>query len=207
MKIYDISRSIGKETPIYPGDPAFELNFVKKLSVQGLNVSRMALGLHTATHCDAPSHHVKNGRTIEKIDLEKCLGWCRVVNMTNVKAEIEIKDIKRIRPKAGEIIIFRTKNSLAKTKRFDKTFVSLSEAAARFLVKSKIKAVGIDGPSIKKFRLRPDSIHPLLLRAGIPIYEGLQLAAVKPKNYFFVGLPLKIVGAEASPVRAILIYS
>ncbi len=213
MKIYDISRPIGRGEPVYPGNEAPSLTRIKVFSKDKSNLSALSMGLHTGSHLDAPLHYLKNGKTIDKLVLEKCVGWCRVINFENVKEEIGELEIKRIKPKAGEIILFKTKNSClagrqarqTKSKRFNKNFVYLNESGARFLVKSKIKAVGIDGPSIRKFRLKPDTVHPMLLKAGIGVYEGLYFREVKPGRYFFIGLPLKIKGAEASPVRAVLI--
>ena len=206
MKIYDISRPIGKGEQIYPGNEAPALKRTRVFSKDKSNLSSLSLGLHTGSHLDAPLHYLKNGRTVDKLPLDKCLGWCRVINLENVEQEIGEREVKKIKPKAGEIILFKTKNSRqTKSKRFNNNFIYLNESGARFLVKSKIKAVGTDGPSIRKFRLRPDTIHPMLFKAGIGVYEGLYLLEVKPGRYFFIGLPLKIKGAEASPVRAVLI--
>lgn len=206
LKIFDISRPIGRGEAVYPGNEAPALRRIKIFSKDKSNLSALSMGLHTASHLDAPFHYLKNGKTIDKLALEKCVGWCRVINFENVTQEIGEREVKKIKPKAGEIILFKTKNSeLKKSKRFNKNFIHLNESGARFLVKSKIKAVGIDGPSIRKFRLKPDTVHPMLLRAGIGVYEGLYLRNVKPGRYFFIGLPLNIRGAEASPVRAVLV--
>lgn len=206
MKIYDISRSICKGEAIYPGNLAPVLERVRNFKKDGSNLSALSLGLHTASHLDAPFHYLKNGRTVDKLPLEKCVGWCRVINFENVKQEIGEREVKNIKPRADEIILLKTKNSKQKNSRhFNKNFVYINEEAANMLVKIKIKAVGIDGHSIRKFRLKPDVVHPLLLRAGILIYEGLNLKNIKAGRYFFIGLPLKIKEAEASPVRAILI--
>lgn len=206
MRIYDISRPIGKGEAVYPGNEAPVLRRIKVFSKDKSNLSALRFGLHTGSHLDAPFHYLKNGRTVDKLLLEKCVGWCRVINFENVKREIGEQEIKRIKPKAGEIILFKTKNSRqTKSKRFNKNFIHLNESGARFLIKSKIKAVGIDGSSIRKFKLQPDTVHPILLKAGIGVYEGLYFREVKPGRYFFIGLPLKIKKAEASPVRAVLI--
>ena len=118
--------------------------------------------------------------------------------------EITEKEIKKMKPKRGEIILLKTKNSRP-SKKFNPAFAHINEGAARELKKAGVKAVGIDGPSIRKFRLRPDTVHPLLLKAGIAIVEGLKLDKVRPGTYYYIGLPLKIVGAEGSPVRAVLV--
>ena len=206
IKIYDVSRPIGKGEAVYPGNEPPALKRIKIFRRDKSNLFSLSLGLHTASHLDAPLHYLKNGKTIDKLPLEKCVGWCRVINLENIQKEIGEREVKKIKPKAGEIILFKTQNSKpATSKRFNKNFIYLNESGARFLIKSKIKAVGIDGPSIRKFRLKPDTVHPILLRAGIGVYEGLYFREIKPGRYFFIGLPLKIKNAEASPVRAVLI--
>lgn len=206
MKIYDISRPISKREPLYPGNASVILERVKIFSRDRSTLSSLSFGLHTATHLDAPLHYLKGGRAVERLPLEACIGWARVFDTTGVRTEISKRDVARMKPQRGEIILFKTSNSRRAQRRgFDKNFVHINYEAAVLLAKAKIKAVGIDGPSIRKFRLKPDMVHPVLLRAGILIYEGLDLGIVRSGRYWFIGLPLKIVGAEASPVRAILI--
>lgn len=216
FKIHDISRPIASGMTVYPGNPGVKLVHTKTFTRDGQTLSLMVLGLHAATHLDAPLHMVHGGWSVEQVPLEKCMGWGRVVandkwQMANDKedAKIEGEDIRKIKPRKREIILFKTRNSNRKSskldRKFEKNFVYLTEDAAQALVRAKVKAVGIDGPSIKKFRLRPDTVHPLLLKAGIMIYEGLNLHSIKPSRYFFIGLPLKIAGGEASPVRAVLV--
>jgi arylformamidase len=208
MKIFDISRPLSQNEPVYPGNAKVKLDHTKTFEKDGSMLSQIFTGLHNGSHVDAPAHYVKNGRTVEKMELKRCIGWARVVDMYQVsgvmKNEIGGKDIRGIKPRRGEIILFKTRNSNP-SKKFDEAFVHVNEDAARALVRAGVKAVGIDGPSIRKFRLRPDTVHPLLLKAGIAVYEGLNLDKIAKGRYYFIGLPLKIVGAEGSPVRAILI--
>lgn len=206
MKIYDISRSVSKEEPIYPGNLGVKLISLKKYKKDGSTLSGIEFGLHAGSHLDAPPHYTKSSQTVDRIDLQQTLGWCRVVDFSKLKAgQITAKEINRVQAKVGEIILLKTKNSETKLRKFNKKFVHIEETAAKAIVKSGIKAIGIDGPSIRKFGLRPDTVHPLLLKNKILIYEGLYLKDIPPGRYYFFGLPIKIVGAEASPVRAILI--
>jgi len=47
-------------------------------------------------------------------------------------------------------------------------------------------------------------VHRALFGAGIAVLEGLDLSAVDEGRYELVALPLKLAGADASPVRAAL---
>src|SRR3989344_3172673 len=145
MKIYDLSKRIDKRDPIYPGNPRVVLKRIKKFSRRNpSNLSGIALGLHTASHLDAPLHYLKNGRSVDRVLLEKCIGWCKVLDLTKNKKEITEKDLKPAKLRRGEILLLKTRNSRT-TGRFDKNFVHITDGAAKFLVKLRIKAVGIDG--------------------------------------------------------------
>ena len=201
--VFDISRPLAKSEPLYPGNPPVVVEWAKTFRKDGSNHACIETGVHNGTHVDAPLHSLKNGISVDRLALEQCIGWARVYDCTKCKDEITEKEIIKLDPKAGEIILFKTTNS-RRSSAFNPKFVHLNEGAARMLVKAGVKAIGTDGPSIKKFRLRPDTVHPRILRAGTPIYEGLYLEKIKPGRYFFIGVPLKITGADASPVRALL---
>ena len=204
LKIFDLSRPLAKAEPVYPGNPKVNLKALKNFKRNGSVLSQLTLGLHSASHLDAPMHYVRHGASVDKTSLNKCVGWCRIVDAGKIQSEISAAEVKRFQPKLGEIILFKTKNSRP-AKKFNPKFVHLNLSGAEVLVRAGIKAVGTDGPSIRKFHLKPDLVHPLLLKKGVLIYEGLNLKEIKPGRYFFVGVPLKIKGAEASPVRAIAI--
>lgn len=204
IRVIDISRQISPREAVYPGNPEVKIEKLRTFVRDGSNLAAVFMGLHTATHLDAPSHYIRRAKTIDKTKLEKCVGWARVIAAGNL-TEIGENMIKKIKPGAGEIILFKTKNSGQNPRKFNSNFAHLNESAARALVAAEVKGVGIDGPSIRRYKLRPDTVHPILLKAGLTVYEGLNLKGVLPGRYFFVGVPLKIEGAEASPVRAVLI--
>jgi arylformamidase len=202
FKILDISRPLSPKEPLYPGNSPVVLKHLKTFSKDGSMLSSLFFGLHSGSHVDAPAHYVKGGKSIDKLSLDLFAGWARVISLEK-RTEINGADIRRIKPKKGEILLFKTKNSRP-LKKFDPEFAHLDESAAREIVSAGVKAVGIDGPSIRRFRLRPDTVHPMLLKAEMPVFEGLTFAKVPPGRYFFVGFPLAIYQGEASPVRAVL---
>ena len=87
---------------------------------------------------------------------------------------------------------------------FKTEFVALSPDAAQFLVDHNIKLVGIDYLSIAPFKQsRPT--HQILLGNEVVILEGVDLSAVPSGNYMLYCLPLKLVGVDGAPARAILV--
>ena len=64
MRIYDITVTVSSETPVYAGDPGVEINTFKAIATGSTaNVSQISLGVHTATHIDAPNHFIDGGAT------------------------------------------------------------------------------------------------------------------------------------------------
>jgi len=202
--IYDISVSLDKDTVIYPNDPSFSREeFVGGTSF----ISKLTFGSHTGTHLDVPKHVFSDGVSVDKIDLEKITGKCRVLDMTklNFGDAVRVSDLEKENIKEGERILVKTKNSERGFKIFYADYIYLDGDAADFLVEKKIAMFGIDYLSVKQKGSKDLRPHTSLLGNGICIFETLDLSQVIPGEYFFVGLPLKITEADGSPVRAILI--
>ena len=201
-KIIDISLLLSDKTIVYPGNPEIKIATIPgKTSTR----SEITIGSHAGTHLDAPKHVFENGAGVDKVDLNKIVGECRVLDMTRVKEVIGVDDLKKEKIKKGERILVKTKNSKRGFEKFYDDYIYLGGEAAEFLAKKKIALFGMDYLSVKK-RGGPDNRpHTELLRSGVVIFEGLDLSKVKPGKYFFVGLPLKFAGLDGAPARAVLI--
>lgn len=201
-KIIDISLPIDEKTVVYPGNPKVNIK-----TIYGKNSahSEIKFSSHTATHVDVPKHVFKKGFGVDKIDLKKVIGECRVFDMIRVKESIKVEDLEKENIKKGERILVKTKNSLRGFKKFYTDYVYLDGDAAEFLAQKKISLFGIDYFSVKKRGGKDIRPHTELLRNGIVIFEGLDLSEVKPGKYFFIGLPLKFTNLDGSPARAVLI--
>ena len=190
----------------YEGDPKVKIKEMKNISEDGVVVSKICMGLHSGTHIDAPAHYLKEGESIDNINLESLIGKAMVFDLTFVKDKIDISYLKKYKIRENEIILLKTRNSkLLKRKSFSRNFVYLSEDAADYLIRGKIKAVGIDYLSIEKFKSKENYVHKQLLSNHIPIIEGLDLEHAEEGMYTIFCVPLKIMGREAAPARCILI--
>ena len=205
MKIYDISMQISEDMPVYKN----RLEKRPKISVtrtlkEGANESKLAIFVHTGSHVDAPYHVLEKGKTIDKVNLERFMGKCVVLDFTKTNDSITKNSLRKnkIKINKNDIVLLKTKNKLRKD--FDFNFTYLEKSGAEYLVSKRIKAVGIDSLGIE--RNQPNHLtHKLLAKRNIPIFEGLDLSKVKQGRYFFHGLPLKIRKGDASPVRAVLV--
>jgi arylformamidase len=202
----DISVPVRNGMVHWPGDPDFH---IERATDQGkgdaATVSRMALGVHTGTHMDAPLHFIRNARSIDEMPLDATVGTARVIPI-NDSESIKREELIGHAISAGQRILFKTANSGHSWDgdRFDEDFVFISQDAARYLAECGVRSVGVDYLSVGGFRQDGKETHEALLGAGIWIIEGLNLSRVEPGEYELVCLPLRLIGAEGSPARAIL---
>lgn len=204
MRILDISRPISERLAVYPLNPAYERTVLRDVPEAASSLSRITLGTHTGTHVDAPRHVLKDGAGIDRVALERLVGSAIVLDLTSVADAVTARDLEQHAVPPDHVVLLKTKNSAADPTVFDERFVACDESAAQFLADLPAIAVGIDGPSVKKFQAR-DRTHHLLLQQGIPIIEHLDLSGVAPDHYTFVCLPLALAGADGAPARAILL--
>lgn len=202
----DVTVPVQNGMVTWPGDPSFHIDRAEdQQKGDQATVSRMTLGVHTGTHMDAPLHYIPNGRSIETMPLDATLGEARVIAIRD-RESVKRDELIPHGIGAGQRILFRTANSERAwmSTRFVEDFVYISLDAARYLAECGVRTVGVDYLSVGGFRKDGPETHEALLSAGVWIIEGLDLRAVEPGEYDFVCLPLKLVGAEGSPARAIL---
>jgi arylformamidase len=174
MKIHDISLGISPDMPVWPNNPAVELERMNKIEDgANSNVSRLALVVH-----------LPRATRITADDLDHAL----------------------IPPSTRRLLI-KTRNSgywAKDDKEFHTEFVGIAPSGAEWLVDRRVELIGVDYLSVAPWKeSRPT--HQILLKAGIVIVEGLNLSKVKPGRYELTCLPLKLIGSDGAPARAILI--
>ena len=204
MEFFDISQTLSEEIAVWPGDPEFHQDRI--LRIEGgdsSNVLAIRMGTHTGTHIDAPLHVDDSGSDVAGIAVRHFIGPARVVSIPARRC-IRAADLLPLDWRGVERILFRTQPGGLPEHLFNRSFVHLAEDAAEFLAGQGILLVGTDAPSIDPFESSELRSHKILLRNGTVILEGLRLEDVPPGDYSLVCLPLKIAGADGSPVRAIL---
>jgi len=204
MKIHDVTRLISEDMTVYKDRESKKIKrtVVADYEKADYYESRMDMDMHCGTHIDAPLHMIKGGDTIEKYDLSKFIGDCKVFDLTDVDEAIRKKDIENLDIQKDDIVIFKTKNS--SDQGYNPKFVYIEEDAALYLSEKGIKTVGIDAMSIERDKKEHPS-HKIILGANIGVIEDLYLKNVGQGQYFLSALPLNIRGSEASPIRAVLI--
>lgn len=204
--IIDISWPITPGMTSYKDSKPVTLIHNKIFERDGVRDSSISCNMHTGTHVDAPAHFLADGRAIETVPLYKLIGPCLVIDCTMLEEKITANDLEPYDKKLNDIIVlFKTTCSLDKpTAPFRHDFTYVDHTAAQFLVDHRARAVGIDSLGIE--RNQPNhQTHAILLRAEIPIIEGLRLGHITAGVYQFICLPLAINGLEAAPARAVLL--
>jgi len=202
----DISVPLYNGMVHWPGDPPFDREQVMQMERGDVcNVSKMTSTVHIGTHMDAPHHFVNDGAGIDAMPIEATVGPARVIRIDDPKM-IRVSEIEPHNIGAGERVLFRTRNSESawKTAEFQKEFVYIPADTARYLVSKNVRTVGVDYLSVGGYDADGPQTHQALLGAGVWVIEGLNLAGVEPGDYELVCLPLKMVGSDGSPARAVL---
>jgi arylformamidase len=205
MKIYDCSRLIKEGMTIYPGDMPAALTWVRKPEGKmPISQTAIEMGMHTGTHVDTPLHFIPEGKNLDEVPLDRFIGRCRLIEVPPDKDMIGFEDVEPYDVQAGEIILFKTRNSdMPEDAPFIGDFVTLNTDAAKHLAERGVKTVGIDYLSVDNNRR--EGIHFIVLGAGMCIIEGLYFKNVPPGSYFLSALPLRVATAEGCPVRAVLL--
>lgn len=195
MKIYDISQELFSSV-VFPGDPAPKKETLASMDEGDLyNLTALSMCAHNGTHVDAPSHFVKDGKSVDEMELSKMVGPAYVKEHNGI---LTAEDAKTVLSEAEAVSREAAKRLLLK----GKTTVSY-EAAAVFaehgidLIGNESQTVGPeDGPM---------AVHQLLLGREIVLLEGVRLAHVPDGAYLLSAAPICLGGVEGSPCRAILI--
>jgi Kynurenine formamidase (EC 3.5.1.9) len=204
MKIYDISMKIQYDMPVYKGKTSKRPihKVVSDFSSGTVYETKLELNMHTGTHIDMPLHFLQGGDTIDRLELDKVVTKCKVLDLTNVDEKIFIEHLAGKSIEEGDFILLKTKNSIQNI--LEEEFIYLDKTGADYLKKIGVRGVGIDALGIE--RSQPDhETHKILLGTGVVILEGLRLKEVEEGEYLLVAAPINVVGTEAAPVRAILI--
>lgn len=200
-KIIDVSVAVSPSTVTWENELAPVIERISSIEAgDGYNLSRLAFGSHTGTHVDAPLHFIDGGGSIDQLPLDVLIGPALVIDARDIVKEIDAELLERELPVGCQRVLFNTRNSeLWNEPGFRSDFVGISPRAASFLVERGVRLVGIDYLSVGG----PET-HRELLSHDVVCLEGLDLRGVAAGSYQLVCLPLRLVGADGAPARAVL---
>ncbi|WP_019120422.1 arylformamidase [Brevibacillus massiliensis] len=199
----DISQPLDNKVANWPGDTpfAYKVNWSKEES-GSVNVGQISMSVHTGTHIDAPFHFDNAGKRVMELDLDVYIGRARVVHLPN-HASIGVNELAGIDLKGVTRLLIRT-DGWKDRRVFPETIPHLRPELAAHLSAFGIRLIGLDLPSVDPLDSKELSAHHELASHDIHILEGLVLDDVAPGDYELIALPLPLVEADGSPVRAVL---
>jgi arylformamidase len=211
MKVWDISRPLTNDLAPWPGDTPFTFQLNRRIpSGDVVNLGSISMSVHNGTHADALFHFDQNGATIERAPLDVYFGRATLVDLDGRFAEkgkrlIEIQDLLPSEESIRETSRLLVKTGVGKGSTvFPEWIPVIAPDVPEWLGARGVKLLGLDLPSVDPIDAKILQNHHALARAGIWIVESLDLSEVGPGMYNFAAFPLRIVGGDGSPVRAIL---
>jgi len=212
-RFVDLSVPLAAAQPSYPGDPEIEITPFRTIDEHGVRVSRICFGSHQGTHVDAPAHFYADGTTVDQIGLERLYGPAQLIDFapgghleprSPLTAEMFQQHAEVFQ--SGKRVLFRTgwDRMLGRAEYFTDS-PSLTLEAAQWIAQQGIWLLGMDLPTPSKTAGRP--CHYELLKKGteIVLLEGLTNLQSLPEHFILMAMPLRIVGGDGSPVRAVAI--
>jgi arylformamidase len=200
--VIDISRPLAADTACWPGDVPFSFQLGWTIAAgAAVNVGSVTTSVHTATHCDAPFHFDNAGATVDQLPPDAFVGPVWVVDVRGIPRwrdrleGLDFTDTPRV--------LFHT-GGWPDTTRFPESIPVMEPELPDWLADHGIRLTGVDLPSVDPLDSKTLDNHHALGRRGVTIVEGLWLADVPAGRYELIALPLRVVGADGSPVRAVL---
>ena len=202
-RLWDISPPLSVSTPAFPGDTDYQQRWTLEIGPGGpVNVSAITLSPHLGSHADAPLHYGNDAPAIGAVDLEPFLGHCRVIHAIGKGALITKAHLEHAANGIPPRVLVRTCATAPTT--WSPAFSAFAPQTIGWLASLGVKLVGIDSQSIDPADSKTLDSHLQLLAHDLRVLENLVLDDVPAGDYELIALPLKLVTACASPVRAVL---
>jgi len=201
--IYDISQPLGVRTAVWPGDQAVELGWtMERRQGDAVNVAALRLSVHAGTHVDGPLHFRDAGPGAGGLPLDAFVGAAIVIDARG-RDTLDADVLDGVDLAAAPRVLFRTREVIDPDV-FPETVIVVTTALAERLGAGKARLLGTEAPSVDPIDSKTLEAHRALTRAGVAILENIVLTHVPPGRYTLIALPLRIVEADSSPVRAVL---
>ncbi|MDP3798144.1 MAG: arylformamidase [Polaromonas sp.] len=204
LKLWDISPPVAPGSPVFPGDTPYQQQWAASIAPGcPVNVSTITLSPHIGAHADAPLHYDPQGATIGAVDLTPYIGPCRVIHAIAKGPLIEWEHLAHAVHDLPPRVLVRTYERMP-VGHWDPTLAAYAPETVERLAALGVKLIGIDTASIDPAGSKTLDSHQVIRQRGLRVLENLVLDDVPEGDYELIALPLKLMTADASPVRAVL---
>jgi arylformamidase len=203
-KLWDISPPVDAQSPVFPGDTPYSQQWAATLTETcPVNVSAISLSPHVGAHADAPLHYDPQGAAVGALDLLPFLGRCRVIHALAAGPLITLAHLQQALTDLPPRVLVRTYRQFPLTQ-FDTQLTGFDPACVQHLADLGVLLIGTDSASIDPADSKALPSHQAIRQRGLRVLENLLLDDVPEGDYELIALPLKLMTADASPVRAVL---
>ena len=204
QKLWDISPPVDASSPVFPGDTPYTQRWAATLTEAcPVNVSAITLSPHVGAHADAPLHYDPQGAAVGALELTPFLGRCRVIHAIGAWPLITTAHLQHALQDLPERVLVRTCRQMP-LDHFDTQLTAFDPQAVQHLADLGVKLIGTDSASIDPADSKQLPSHQVIRQRGLRVLENLWLDNVPEGDYELIALPLKLMSADASPVRAVL---
>jgi len=202
-KLWDISPPIAPDSPLFPGDTGYSQQWTATIGPGcPVNLSAITMSPHIGAHADAPLHYGAGAATIGQVDLAPYLGPCRVIHAIDCGPLVQIEHLAHALRDPPPRVLVRTCPKAPTA--WSPEFTAFAPETVAALAALGVQLIGIDSQSVDPADSKTLDSHHTLLRLNLRVLENLVLDDVPAGDYELIALPLKLMLADASPVRAIL---
>lgn len=203
MRLWDISPPVHAASPVFPGDALYTQTWNARIGPGcPVNVATLTLSPHTGAHADAPLHYDERGVPIGAVDLAPYLGRCRVIHAIDCGPLVEWAHLQHALADMPPRVLLRT--YARQPAGWDPGLSAFAPQTIERLADLGVTLVGIDTASIDPADSKTLDSHQVIRRRSLRVLENLVLDEVPEGDYELIALPLKLMSADASPVRAVL---
>jgi arylformamidase len=202
-RLWDISPPVQPGSPVFPGDAPYQQTWAATLGPGcPVNVATLTLSPHTGAHADAPLHYSADGAAVGALDLAPYLGPCRVIHAMGCGPLVTWRHLEHALAGLPPRVLVRT--YARQPAGWDGDLAAYAPDTIERLADAGVQLVGIDTASIDPADSKTLDSHQVIRRRGLRVLENLLLDDVPEGDYELIALPLKLMAADASPVRAVL---
>jgi arylformamidase len=202
-RLWDISPPVQIGSPVFPGDTPYGQAWNARIGPGcPVNVSTLTLSPHTGAHADAPLHYDDQGVAIGQVDLTPYFGRCRVIHAIGRGPLIDWAHLEHAAASLPPRVLVRTYRRQPDA--WDPDLAAYAPQTVERLADLGVRLIGIDTASIDPAESKDLPSHQVIRRRGLRVLENLWLDEVPEGDYELIALPLKLMTADASPVRAVL---
>lgn len=204
--LIDITPALTPTIGVWPGDTKFERQVLCDLKRgDNITLSTLRTTVHLGAHADGPNHYGKDARGVGEQPLHHYIGPCHVIRATAARAtRITPADIQGGLEQVRHPRVLIASGTFPDFENWNEDFAALSVELIDALAARGVITIGVDTPSVDLQNSKDLPAHQAFLRHDIAILEGLALATVEPGEYELLAQPLKLMGFDGSPIRAVL---